>query len=386
MLLQLGEKIKALRKSRNITQENLASVLGITAQAVSRWELGSAYPDVEMIPSLANYFGVSIDELFGCECERNKKIDKIIARVGEFGIKARGDGKWVEECLAILREGLAEFPQNERLTITLAETLYEAGGRIFGERHYYSDEGFLMLDCGAHRKNEYWTEAAKLCGSIAETSRDSKILTRAIRLLVILHRNFGEYEKAAEYAAKMPSLESSREMLLAVSADGKDAARYIGAALLKTVSEFSELVVQGVMADRRNYDTDVPIEKINGLISLFGTVFSDGNFGEYSGRLIQLYLYLSWLQWERGYRDEAFVSLYNALKHARALEKFLDGEERYFTAPLISLVKCRAGEPVKIAASLPEDWPFYCCPNHSAAETEIKADPRWTVWVEKCGE
>lgn len=386
MLLQLGEKIKALRKSGGVTQENLASALGVTAQAVSRWELGAAYPDIEIIPSVANYFGISIDELFGCERERNEKIDKIIARVGEFGIKARGDCGWVEECLLMLREGLAEFPRNERLTITLAETLYEAGGRISGERHYYSGEGFSMLDCGEHRKNEYWTEAAKLCESVAKTNCGNEIFTRAIRLLVILNRNFGEYEKAAEYAAKMPSVESSREMLLAASADGKDAARYIGEALLKTVSVFSELVVQGLMADKRNYESDTPIEKINGLLALFNTVFSDGNFGEYNGQLIQLYLYLSRIQWERGYYDEAFVSLDSALKHARALEKHLDGEERYFTAPLISFVKCRSGDPVKIAYSLPEDWPFYCCPDYSAVEKEIKSAPRWTVWVKKCRE
>ena len=71
----------------------------------------------------------------------------------------------------------------------------------------------------------------------------------------------------------------------------------------------------------------MPIEKIKGVISLFDLLCDDGNYGEYNSDLIQLYLYLSRLQWEQGYHDEAFQSLDKALEHAHALEKLLDGEE-----------------------------------------------------------
>ncbi|MDD4774021.1 MAG: helix-turn-helix transcriptional regulator [Eubacteriales bacterium] len=84
MTLLLGEKIKYLRKRDGRTQEELAAVLGITCQAVSRWESGASYPDMELIPPIANYFGITIDELFGYECEREKKVDGIIARIGAY--------------------------------------------------------------------------------------------------------------------------------------------------------------------------------------------------------------------------------------------------------------------------------------------------------------
>ena len=67
MKLTLGEKIKELRKRDGRKQEDLANALGITNQAVSRWEKDGSYPDMEMIPAIANYFGISIDELFGYE-------------------------------------------------------------------------------------------------------------------------------------------------------------------------------------------------------------------------------------------------------------------------------------------------------------------------------
>ena len=384
MNLNIGDTIKSLRKRDGRTQEALANAIGVSCQAVSRWELSSAYPDIEIIPSIANYFGISIDELFGYECTRDKKVDEIIARINAYGIKARSDDKWVEECLSILREGLAEFPQNEKLLITLAETLSEAGWRIHGEKSYYDGEGFLQLDSDSHRKNEYWTEAVKICEMLISTNCGNDIFTKAIRILVLLYRNFREFEKSAAYASRMPTLENSREILLVDSADGSDKAKYIGSALLKMASEFSHILVQGLMANKNNYDTDMPIEKINGIISLFYLICDDGFFGEYNGQLIQLYLYLSRIQWERGYRDEAFTSLDRALEHARALEKLLDGKEHYFTTPLVSFVKCRSGEPTKIAYSLPEDWPFWCVPDCSHIEKEIKSDPRWAEWSAKC--
>ena len=65
MQLNLGTKIRELRRRDGRTQENLAEALGISAQAISRWESGTTYPDMEMIPAIANYFHISIDELFG---------------------------------------------------------------------------------------------------------------------------------------------------------------------------------------------------------------------------------------------------------------------------------------------------------------------------------
>ena len=69
-MIKLGERIKELRQRDGRTQEAPACELGVTAQAVSRWEKGICYPDLEVIPSVANYFGVSIDELFGYDNER----------------------------------------------------------------------------------------------------------------------------------------------------------------------------------------------------------------------------------------------------------------------------------------------------------------------------
>ena len=65
MNLLIGENIKRMRRKRNLTQEEMAAHLGISFQSVSKWERGDGYPDITMLPALANYFGISVDELLG---------------------------------------------------------------------------------------------------------------------------------------------------------------------------------------------------------------------------------------------------------------------------------------------------------------------------------
>lgn len=77
--MEIGNQIKSLRLRRGITQENMAQHLGITAQAVSKWERGVAAPDIEMLPAISAYFGVSIDELFALSDEtRMERIQNML--------------------------------------------------------------------------------------------------------------------------------------------------------------------------------------------------------------------------------------------------------------------------------------------------------------------
>ena len=65
MKLTIGEKIALLRKEKNITQTELAEYLCLAPQTVSRWEVGNGAPEISLLPKLAAFFGVSIDDLFG---------------------------------------------------------------------------------------------------------------------------------------------------------------------------------------------------------------------------------------------------------------------------------------------------------------------------------
>lgn len=62
--MNIGTQIKTFRLEKKVKQEELAEYLGVSAQAVSKWETGASTPDITLLPGIATYFGVSIDELF----------------------------------------------------------------------------------------------------------------------------------------------------------------------------------------------------------------------------------------------------------------------------------------------------------------------------------
>ena len=119
MQLDLGQKIRELRRRDGRTQEALAEALGVTSQAVSRWEANGGYPDMEIIPSIANYFGISIDELFGYDNDRSKKIDELAAKIDNMNFQNNGVDINIDECIALAREALIEFPGNKKLCFAL---------------------------------------------------------------------------------------------------------------------------------------------------------------------------------------------------------------------------------------------------------------------------
>ena len=63
MNYSIGTKIATLRKHKDITQEEMANAIGTSAQAISKWERGKNYPDIELLPIIADFFGTTIDNL-----------------------------------------------------------------------------------------------------------------------------------------------------------------------------------------------------------------------------------------------------------------------------------------------------------------------------------
>lgn len=110
---------KNLRRNANFTQEEVAEALSVTPQAVSRWECGSAMPDISLIPKITYLFGVTADYLLEIDVSR---VETEVQNILESTSDAHNLGNR-EEVLRILREGLRKFPNHPRLMASLASNL-----------------------------------------------------------------------------------------------------------------------------------------------------------------------------------------------------------------------------------------------------------------------
>ena len=94
----MGERIKELRKGAGMTQEELGNKIGVSAQAVSKWECGSV-PDTELIPKIADCFGVAIDALFGREYDNYDVYNLMSKHIIEAYEAGNGDEEVIRRAL-----------------------------------------------------------------------------------------------------------------------------------------------------------------------------------------------------------------------------------------------------------------------------------------------
>lgn len=114
--MKIGNKIKELRKARGITQEQLANSIGVSFQAVSKWENEITLPDIALAPSLAAFFGVTMDELFDYDLQ--KTTDAVMGIVRKTWPLRKSDP---EKGKQIIYDGLKQYPEND---ILLENLLY----------------------------------------------------------------------------------------------------------------------------------------------------------------------------------------------------------------------------------------------------------------------
>ncbi|MBQ3489186.1 MAG: helix-turn-helix domain-containing protein, partial [Clostridia bacterium] len=252
MQLNLGQKIRELRHRAECTQEALADALGVTSQAVSRWESGGGYPDMEMIPSIANFFGISIDELFGYDNDRSQKINILAKKINSMNFQNNGVDINIDECIEFARKALIEFPGNETIMLCLASVLYNAGYVRYGEYHLSDKDGYDIYDTEKHRTYGEWKEAISLYEKLLKTIPDGELRHRAIFELTQLYLNIGEHTRALEIIETVPNIYGSREFLKTKATDGKERAKAYGEGLLKTARACSELMVSSVITYEKN--------------------------------------------------------------------------------------------------------------------------------------
>ncbi len=195
MKLMLGDNLKQLRKEQDLTQEQLASILGVSYQSVSRWENNLCYPDIELLPVIADFFKTTVDKLLGINEQLEKQTVEACLSQFQQAI-SRGD---VQECIRITREGVAKYPNNYVLLNKLMYALFIAG----------DDSG--NIPDWKENMQKYDKEITSLGERIMKYCPDQEIRLEATARLAFNHCEMGRKEVGRAIYETLPSIHSCRE-------------------------------------------------------------------------------------------------------------------------------------------------------------------------------
>ncbi len=317
--MTINEKIKELRKKSNLTQESLAAALNIAYQSVSKWENGTASPDISHLVPLANIFGVTLDELFdrGKDTEE-RDLSEYLAREHRLS----HDGL-IEERLALWQEAAAKYPNNHTCLKYLANALWKV-------RH--------LSSIPYEVRTEYLGKAIAINERLVKEADELSVRFGALQILVFSLSDpafpFADEEKAVEYANLAPSFYCSREMFLKrayFTEENRDKARCM---LHQSTLMFLDCASQNI----RTQEWKTPEERIEAyetVVKLWNTLIPDGNFLFYHCRLAETHTTLANNYAILGDRENVLKNLTAAMYHAKSYENQASGEVQY-TVPWLS--------------------------------------------------
>ena len=325
MNIEIGKRIRELRSERLVTQEQLAVFLGVTPQAVSRWESQSSYPDIELLPAIADYFSVTTDELLGV---RKKERELRLAEIRKELLRLSDEGT-LEENIAFARRAAAEFPSEKSFQLCLADSLQRL---IWTE----NPDGALI------------DEAERIYLTVLETTKDVSIKCRAIEGLVTHCSHWLKDDaRALEMADRLPSLEYCCEFTKALCI--KSNRRIHLQKAIELCTAYLTLHIKELV-----FETDLPddesawerklrmLETANKITHMI--------FGEdmmyHHGRVSYYAKHMSVIQLALGRTDDALDSLEEMTRHAAAYDaSYQNAHGKHFTSPFVdSLVYTGTGK------------------------------------------
>ena len=217
MKMMLAENIRAFRKERSLTQEQLSEALGVTAGAVYKWEAKLSIPELELIIQMADFFDTSVDVLLGYEVKDNR-LEATVKRLQEYRRSKDWDG------LAEAEKALKKYPHSFQI-VTESAALYRAFGFDSGDKALFQRA----------------LELLKQSRLLLSQNEDPQISEQTIQgRIAETYLGLGETEKAIElWKAYNAGGQYSHEIgnTLAQNDQIDEAQQFLSEALLKHVAE-----------------------------------------------------------------------------------------------------------------------------------------------------
>ncbi|MDE6030519.1 MAG: helix-turn-helix domain-containing protein, partial [Oscillospiraceae bacterium] len=280
--------------------------LGVSFQSVSKWERGEGYPDIEMLPTIANCFGITVDELIGMNEIRDSADVKAILDKAK---KNMSEG-FIEENIRLLSEAAKVYPNNYELLSQYATNL------TFKSLNKESDE---------YRQNNL--KAVEIAERIITECTDTKIRSRMQRDLCNYYQNLGMSIKALEAADALPSMWRGSEMIKMDILKGEDLIKltqqnvfYLTLTMCNCLCKLADIDCENAP----DLTWEQRIEILQKAVAIYEIVFDKGDYNQLAHSLSYLYRDISTMAVKAGDNELALDSIEKAAEYAEAMDLLPD--------------------------------------------------------------
>ena len=242
MNINLCEKLKLLRNSKGNTQADLANYLGVSIQAVSKWECGGGYPDITLLPDIATFYLVTIDELLGTdELSKRSRIQEITRDYNNIRKHVLlPDGSLdkdynIDEGIDLIRKAIQEFPNCWFFLQLLASDLW-----------------WKAKSCDGQHKYKLLEEAEMLCDRVLTKCPEERWKHTANSILCMIYLDTDRKEMALEKAYQSADMVDTVDYKLTLILDGEPLEKQ----LLRNMEELSRMLYDTVFRLINEFGTE----------------------------------------------------------------------------------------------------------------------------------
>ncbi len=310
----IGKRIKELRKKNDLTQENLADMLGVTYKAVSKWECGVTVPDLSLIVPMARVFHVSTDTILGMQSPESDER-KLYFDLEYFEFWKKDDH---EADYQIAKQAVAEYPGEYKYLHWLGSVEYYIAFNRADDKEFLG-----MMD-----------NAIKHSLFVYENCSDQQLRNEVLWTVICAYRYSGRIDEAKNYAMLYPDVVlTTRDKALELCLEGEELLIHqqgmISHALANLCSAMEKLWRFSSLSNPR---VKIAAEAEKKIIE---AIIPDGNTLMFSQYLQMIHEKLADVALENNDHDLAMAELENAMKYAVKSDKSRELGKQMYTTPIL---------------------------------------------------
>ena len=284
MNIYFGENLKRLRLEKNLTQEKLADFLGVSFQSISKWERGDTYPDITMLPSIASFFNVSVDELLGVDkAKEEEDIKRLLEEHDNFT-----DNKLIKESIYNLKE---KYPNDFRVQLRYMGYLINFDDAIQNTKKIESLYQNIQNNCTK--------DSIRICAK--------RFYIHYLELLTRDENSDVTFEDCEAIINEMPRMRDGREMYFNCYPENHPKRdELIQEAIEEEVFLLDNTISRYIYDDR--YSSEYKIALTEKAMEFFSFIYDDGNYGRMWRFMLYNYGHLGVIYFKLGDNKNALAN------------------------------------------------------------------------------